>query len=69
MEFTAVAPIPTMWGPFKAYCFKSLLDGVEHIAMVKVIEPNPHLKLISLYLILNFDKNHREKSEMGSMFW
>lgn len=36
VEFTAVAPIPTMWGPFKAYCFKSLLDGVEHIAMVKV---------------------------------
>ncbi|KAJ4890797.1 hypothetical protein Rs2_30545 [Raphanus sativus] len=35
VEFTAVAPIPTMWGPFKAYCFKSLLDGVEHIAMVK----------------------------------
>jgi 3,4-dihydroxy 2-butanone 4-phosphate synthase/GTP cyclohydrolase II len=36
VEFTAVAPIPTMWGPFKAHCFKSLLDGVEHIAMVKV---------------------------------
>ncbi|EOA27033.1 hypothetical protein CARUB_v10023130mg [Capsella rubella] len=35
VEFTAVAPIPTMWGPFKAHCFKSLLDGVEHIAMVK----------------------------------
>ncbi|CAN8314752.1 unnamed protein product [Cochlearia groenlandica] len=35
VEFTAVAPIPTMWGPFKTYCFKSLLDGVEHIAMVK----------------------------------
>ncbi|XP_020884637.1 monofunctional riboflavin biosynthesis protein RIBA 2, chloroplastic isoform X1 [Arabidopsis lyrata subsp. lyrata] len=35
VEFTAVAPIPTMWGPFRAHCFKSLLDGVEHIAMVK----------------------------------
>ncbi|XP_057970570.1 bifunctional riboflavin biosynthesis protein RIBA 1, chloroplastic-like isoform X2 [Malania oleifera] len=31
----AAAPIPTMWGPFKAYCFKSQLDGIEHIAMVK----------------------------------
>ncbi|KAK9285489.1 hypothetical protein L1049_024683 [Liquidambar formosana] len=35
VEQTAIAPIPTMWGPFKAYCFKSVLDGIEHIAMVK----------------------------------
>ncbi|KAI4325979.1 hypothetical protein MLD38_031338 [Melastoma candidum] len=31
----AVAPIPTMWGPFRAFCFRSMLDGIEHIAMVK----------------------------------
>ncbi|KAI4330187.1 hypothetical protein MLD38_028490 [Melastoma candidum] len=31
----AVALIPTMWGPFRAFCFRSLLDGIEHIAMVK----------------------------------
>lgn len=36
MELAAAAPIPTTWGPFKAYCFKSVLDGIEHIAMVKV---------------------------------
>ncbi|XP_030974336.1 bifunctional riboflavin biosynthesis protein RIBA 1, chloroplastic-like isoform X1 [Quercus lobata] len=35
VEQAAVAPIPTMWGPFKAYCYRSLLDGMEHIAMVK----------------------------------
>lgn len=35
VELTAGAPIPTTWGPFKAYCFKSVIDGVEHIAMVK----------------------------------
>ncbi|XP_009777008.1 bifunctional riboflavin biosynthesis protein RIBA 1, chloroplastic [Nicotiana tabacum] len=35
VELAAAAPIPTMWGPFKAYCFKSVLDGIEHIAMVK----------------------------------
>lgn len=29
--------IPTSWGPFNAYCYKSTLDGMEHIAMVKVI--------------------------------
>ncbi|MED6108720.1 Bifunctional riboflavin biosynthesis protein RIBA 1, chloroplastic [Stylosanthes scabra] len=31
----AAARIPTMWGPFTAYCYRSLLDGIEHIAMVK----------------------------------
>lgn len=36
MELAAAALIPTMWGPFKAYCYRSLLDGIEHIAMVKV---------------------------------
>ncbi|KAL5556488.1 hypothetical protein UlMin_038724, partial [Ulmus minor] len=35
VERTAAAPIPTMWGPFKLYCYRSFLDGVEHIAMVK----------------------------------
>ncbi|CAL5368502.1 unnamed protein product [Camellia sinensis] len=35
VEKAADAPIPTMWGPFKAYCYRSLLDGIEHIAMVK----------------------------------
>ncbi|KAL3527596.1 hypothetical protein ACH5RR_012252 [Cinchona calisaya] len=35
VERAALAPIPTMWGPFNAYCYKSLLDGIEHIAMVK----------------------------------
>ncbi|XP_030527612.2 bifunctional riboflavin biosynthesis protein RIBA 1, chloroplastic [Rhodamnia argentea] len=35
VEQAGVAPIPTMWGPFMAFCYRSLLDGVEHIAMVK----------------------------------
>ncbi|KAJ4850489.1 Bifunctional riboflavin biosynthesis protein RIBA 1, chloroplastic [Turnera subulata] len=35
VELSAAAPIPTMWGPFKAYCYRSLIDGIEHIAMVK----------------------------------
>lgn len=25
-----------MWGPFTALCYRSILDGIEHIAMVKV---------------------------------
>lgn len=29
------ARMPTKWGPFQAYCYRSLLDGIEHIAMVK----------------------------------
>lgn len=36
MERSSAARIPTMWGPFTAYCYKSILDGIEHIAMVKV---------------------------------
>ncbi|XP_048437928.1 bifunctional riboflavin biosynthesis protein RIBA 1, chloroplastic-like [Pyrus x bretschneideri] len=35
VERAGAARIPTMWGPFEAYCYKSLLDGIEHIAMVK----------------------------------
>ena len=36
MDRASAARIPTMWGPFTAYCYRSLLDGIEHIAMVKV---------------------------------
>ncbi|KAJ1434917.1 Riboflavin biosynthesis protein RibBA [Sesbania bispinosa] len=35
VDLTSAARIPTMWGPFTAHCYKSLLDGMEHIAMVK----------------------------------
>ncbi|KAG7030901.1 Bifunctional riboflavin biosynthesis protein RIBA 1, chloroplastic [Cucurbita argyrosperma subsp. argyrosperma] len=31
----AAARMPTTWGPFQAYCYRSILDGIEHIAMVK----------------------------------
>ncbi|XAR49475.1 GTP cyclohydrolase II [Bertholletia excelsa] len=32
---SSAATIPTPWGPFVAYCYRSVLDGIEHIAMVK----------------------------------
>ncbi|KAK7318652.1 hypothetical protein RJT34_03357 [Clitoria ternatea] len=35
VECDSAALIPTMWGPFKAYCYRSCLDGIEHVAMVK----------------------------------
>ncbi|KAK7399591.1 hypothetical protein VNO78_10776 [Psophocarpus tetragonolobus] len=35
VECTSAALLPTMWGPFKAYCYRSCLDGIGHIAMVK----------------------------------
>ncbi|XWS39761.1 hypothetical protein CRYUN_Cryun18bG0082200 [Craigia yunnanensis] len=35
IDRAAAARIPTMWGPFTAYCYRSILDGIEHIAMVK----------------------------------
>ncbi|CAN1333073.1 Bifunctional riboflavin biosynthesis protein RIBA 1, chloroplastic, partial [Linum perenne] len=35
VKLVAAARMPTMLGSFKAHCYESLLDGVEHIAMVK----------------------------------
>ncbi|KAK7302552.1 hypothetical protein RJT34_13444 [Clitoria ternatea] len=35
VDRASAARIPTMWGPFMSYCYRSLLDGIEHIAMVK----------------------------------
>ncbi|KAI6678449.1 hypothetical protein NL676_039245 [Syzygium grande] len=35
VERAAAARLPTMWGPFTAHCYRSILDGNEHIAMVK----------------------------------
>ncbi|KAK3420084.1 hypothetical protein EUGRSUZ_G00874 [Eucalyptus grandis] len=35
VEYAAAARLPTMWGPFIAHCYRSILDGNEHIAMVK----------------------------------
>ncbi|XP_017634114.1 bifunctional riboflavin biosynthesis protein RIBA 1, chloroplastic-like isoform X2 [Gossypium arboreum] len=35
IELAGAARIPTMWGPFTAHCYRSILDGIEHIAMVK----------------------------------
>lgn len=35
VERTAVSRLPTKWGLFEAYCYRSKLDGTEHIAVVK----------------------------------
>lgn len=35
VERSSAARLPTMWGPFTAYCYRSFIDGIEHIAMVK----------------------------------
>jgi 3,4-dihydroxy 2-butanone 4-phosphate synthase/GTP cyclohydrolase II len=32
---TAVARLPTTWGSFQAYSYRSELDGIEHLALVK----------------------------------
>ncbi|PKI63360.1 hypothetical protein CRG98_016248 [Punica granatum] len=34
VELSSAARLPTVWGEFKAYCYKSVLDGIEHVAMV-----------------------------------
>ncbi|CAM8944991.1 unnamed protein product [Rhodiola kirilowii] len=35
VERSSAARLPTMWGPFTSYCYRSIIDGIEHIAMVK----------------------------------
>ncbi|KAL2486555.1 Monofunctional riboflavin biosynthesis protein RIBA 3 [Abeliophyllum distichum] len=35
VERTSISRLPTKWGSFQAYCYRSKLDGMEHIAIVK----------------------------------
>ncbi|XP_074290727.1 monofunctional riboflavin biosynthesis protein RIBA 3, chloroplastic [Silene latifolia] len=35
VERTNVSRLPTKWGDFQAYCYRSKLDGMEHVAIVK----------------------------------
>lgn len=35
VERSSVSRLPTKWGLFQAYCYRSKLDGTEHIAVVK----------------------------------
>ncbi|CAA7406956.1 unnamed protein product [Spirodela intermedia] len=35
VERSSNARLPLEWGNFQAHCYRSLLDGIEHIAMVK----------------------------------
>ncbi|KAF6148820.1 hypothetical protein GIB67_014191 [Kingdonia uniflora] len=35
VERTAVSRLPTKWGLFQAYCYRSMLDGADHMAVVK----------------------------------
>lgn len=36
VQRTAISPLPTKWGLFQAYCYRSKLDRTEHVAVVKV---------------------------------
>uniref|UniRef100_K3YH11 GTP cyclohydrolase II n=1 Tax=Setaria italica TaxID=4555 RepID=K3YH11_SETIT len=35
VECVCVTPLQLQWGSFTSYCYRSLIDGMEHIAMVK----------------------------------
>ncbi|KAG2673569.1 hypothetical protein I3760_13G098500 [Carya illinoinensis] len=35
VERTAISRLPTKWGLFQAYCYRSKLDRTEHVAVVK----------------------------------
>lgn len=35
VERSAISRLPTKWGLFQAYCYRSKLDGTEHVAVIK----------------------------------
>ncbi|KAI5603318.1 hypothetical protein POPTR_001G234900v4 [Populus trichocarpa] len=35
VERSAISRLPTKWGLFEAYCYRSKLEGTEHVAIVK----------------------------------
>uniref|UniRef100_A0A6N2KUE2 GTP cyclohydrolase II n=1 Tax=Salix viminalis TaxID=40686 RepID=A0A6N2KUE2_SALVM len=35
LKRSAISRLPTRWGLFEAYCYRSKLDGTEHVAIVK----------------------------------
>ncbi|KAM3213242.1 hypothetical protein ACQJBY_065942 [Aegilops geniculata] len=35
VERLCVTPLQLQWGSFESYCYRSLIDGMEHIAMIK----------------------------------
>lgn len=37
VERTSISSLPTKWGLFQAYAYRSKLDGIEHIVLVKVM--------------------------------
>lgn len=47
VDRSSAARIPTMWVPFTAYCYRSILEGMEHIAMVKVREISNYFGILS----------------------
>jgi len=53
VEPAGSAVIPTMWGPFTANCYRSLLDGIEHITMVKVSNTCVYVGLLFVATCVN----------------
>ncbi|KAI5071408.1 hypothetical protein GOP47_0013659 [Adiantum capillus-veneris] len=49
VERTAVARLPTKWGNFDAFSYRSKLDGIEHIALVKGSIGDGHEVLVRVH--------------------
>ncbi|KAL7597999.1 monofunctional riboflavin biosynthesis protein RIBA 3, chloroplastic [Lactuca sativa] len=49
VERVAISRLPTKWGLFEAYCYRSKLDGTEHIAIVKGDIGNGHDVLVRVH--------------------
>lgn len=52
MERTAVSRLPTKWGSFMVHCYRSRVDGMEHIAVVKVKNRTEKQKRDSFSILL-----------------
>ncbi|KAI3937971.1 hypothetical protein MKX01_027898 [Papaver californicum] len=50
VERTGVSRLPTKWGLFEAYCYRSKLDGMEHVAVVKGSIGNGEDVLVRVHL-------------------
>ena len=69
MERASVARLPLRWGNVEAYCYRSLLDGMEHIAMVKVSFTDILLLFSHLYQIsLSLEVKVFSESDTGYFF-
>lgn len=54
VERSVVSHLPTKWGLFQAHCYRSKLDGMEHVAIVKVNKVNCSYLVVIILIHVSF---------------